>query len=86
MNNVEQLVLILVIFCFIVFITYFGSEFIVKYVDISFILVFLIGIFFQPLWWLLLIFALFKKFEDGPIQRPYYPPVMNYPPRRPYYR
>lgn len=86
MNNTESLILILVIFVFVVFITYFGSEFIVKYVDLPFLLVFALGIFFQPVWLILLLYAIFKKFEDGPIQRPHQPSIMNYPSRRQYYR
>lgn len=87
MKNDTALVLFLVGFVFLVVFVYFGTEFIVKYVDLPFILVFALGIFFPPGWFLVLLYALFKKFEDGPIEKPYYPPVMSYyPPRRPYYR
>jgi polyferredoxin len=79
MNGTESLLLVLVTFCFVIFVTYFGSEFIVKYVDLPFIVVFLIGIFFPPLWFLILVYALFKRYEDGPIQRPYYPPQVQQP-------
>lgn len=87
MNNDETLVLFLVVFVFTVIAVYFGTEFIVKYVDLPFILVFALGIFFPPGWLLVLLYALFKKFEEGPVEKPYYPPVMSYNPRRrPYYR
>lgn len=82
MNSIESLLLTLIIFCFTIFVVYFGSEFIVKYVDIPFIIIFLIGIFFPPLWFLILIYALFKRFEDRPVQQTHEPPIMYPPPQQ----
>ena len=67
MNNDETLVLFLVVFVFTVIAVYFGTEFIVKYVDLPFFVIFAMGIFFPPLWILLLFYAIFVKYEDGPL-------------------
>jgi hypothetical protein len=89
MKSIETLVLILVIFVFLITISYFGSEFIVKYVDMPFLLVFGLGIFFPPIWLLLLIYAIFKRLEEGKEgsnrEHGGQAPIMSYyPPRRPY--
>jgi hypothetical protein len=81
MNNTEWLILFLVIFVFLMAATYIGSEFIVKHVDMPFILVFGIGILFPPLWLLILLYALVKSLDDSPPPRPYEEPILQ-----PYYR
>jgi hypothetical protein len=65
MKTAEALVLVLAILVFGLFFTYFGSEFITKYVGLPLILVFILAIFFPPVWGLLLIYSIFKRLEDG---------------------
>lgn len=77
MDNREGLIMFLLIFVFILIITYIGSKFIVKHIDLPFVLVFGIGILFQPLWLVILLYALVKSLNDSPLPRPREEPILQ---------
>lgn len=66
MNNTEFFILLMVIFVINLVFVYFCSKFISRQLGISFIIVFLIGVFLPFIWYPMLFFAIIFRLLDGP--------------------
>lgn len=84
MNNTELLILLCVILVACIIFTYFGSKFIARQFNMSFIIVFLIGCFLPFIWFPMLIIAVFMRIIDGPRYDERYPEPYYYQHRGPY--
>ena len=75
MKTIDLVIILLVIFAVSAVVSWFLSEYIEHHLHIPFMVVFLIGVFCPPLWYLLLALAFLTS-----MTQPKMPPVYAYPP------
>ena len=80
MKVLELLIIVLVIVIICVVISWFFSGYISHHLHIPFILVFLIGVLFPPLWWLMMGLAVLVSLSHHHAHPPAPYPPAPYPP------